>query len=172
MYILCKHRDTLPRQIPCLCKLTWPIKLILILRCRRKRPAVLLTVALGILMLIHRRWWGAEQPSKQWQWSQKVWPAVSQALKGMSGRAPAPTRRLLLQHPEARLQGGAPGGDGERGQDGGQERRYEQREERGRESNKWKWRLGVKRRKRVEGERRTREGNQSNEEGERGWIRY
>lgn len=31
------------------------------------------------------------QPSKQWQWSQKVWPAVSQALKGMSGRAPTPT---------------------------------------------------------------------------------
>lgn len=46
---------------------------------------------LGILMLIHGRRRGTEQPSKQWQWSQKVWPAVSQALKGMSGRAPTPT---------------------------------------------------------------------------------
>lgn len=45
---------------------------------------------LGILMLIHGRRRDTEQPSKQWQWSQKVWPAVSQALKGMSGRAPTP----------------------------------------------------------------------------------
>lgn len=33
----------------------------------------------------------------------------------------ADTNGRLLQHPEARLQGGAPGGDGERGQDGGRE---------------------------------------------------
>lgn len=33
----------------------------------------------------------------------------------------ADTNGRLLQHPEARLQGGAPGGDGEQGQDWGRE---------------------------------------------------
>lgn len=89
----------------------------------RKRPAVPLTMARvipGILMLIHRRGWGAEQPSKQWQWSQKVWPAVSQALKGMSGRAPTPTGGCCsTQRPackEGPLEGTGNGAKMERGE--------------------------------------------------------
>ena len=43
----------------------------------------------------------------------------------------ADTIGRLLQHPEACLQGGAPGGDGERGQDGGREGERMERGRRG-----------------------------------------
>lgn len=61
-------------------------------------------------MLIHSRAGGREQPSKQWQWSQKVWAAVSQALKGMSGRAPTATGGCSTQRPACKE--GPPQGPG------------------------------------------------------------
>lgn len=56
----------------------------------------------------------------------------------------ADTNGRLLQHPEARLQGGAPGGDGERGQGGGRE---------GRERNTGDGKLGGRERERENNEK-------------------